>query len=392
MCFLSKDVEVHNVNLGDWCPKTMLSDVEPLIVDFGDRVGEMGIVERVELMALAAQALQELGQLKNPSFNYSFFYPQFLYAVRPDGEVLEFVHEIVEDRNPPSSDSGIQEHQIPRPRPDFGALGIQERQSSPRPDSGDFQERTDSGDFQERTSVVLAPIIRQKLVGPYHAKKGWNVYANAHPGGVYGLGAAVYTVTPSGDMNWYRHDNYRGGTDKWTAPKRVGWGWGTYRKIIAGGDGILYGLAGDGTLYWYKHLDVANASDNPQWSGRFPVHTGWGDLVHIFSGGEGVMYVVRQDGNLLWYRHKGYQTGTDDWEGPKEVGTGWAHFKSLFSTGEGHIYAIQPNGDLYAYHHTGYKDGQPFWNPNLILGHGWDSYAFVFPAMWGTPAPSIGPR
>jgi ribosomal protein L24E len=399
--YLIKPVALPNVNLGDWCPMNMLSDVAPQIIDFGHRVGDNGVLARIEVMALAAQSLQELGQLKNPRFDMTYYDPQYLYAVRPDGEVLEFVHEIVEDRNPPNPVEPVIVRNHPgvlTPPPGSTSSGndlgiVRNHPGVFTPPSGSTSGN-DLGIVRNHPGVLAVPgnpqpVIRQKLVGPYHVGKGWSGYANAYAGGVYTDGAVVYAVTPSGDMKWYRHNQYRGGVDDWTAPKLVGWGWTSYKQLIAGGDGIVYVLKDDGTLYWYRHKGYQTG--DPQWSGPLLVRSDFGDAVHIFAGGEGVMYVVRPDTKLYWYRHKGYQTGANDWEGPKEVGNGWSHFLNVFSTGEGRIYVIQPNGDLWAYHHIGYQSGTPSWDPYLVLGHGFDAYAYVFPAMWGTPV-SNSPR
>ncbi len=395
--FLTKAVGIRGVNLGDWCPKDMLSKVAPMIVDLGDRVGDAGIVERIEIMALAAQSLQGLGQLVNPRFDYTYSYPQYFYAVTDEGEVLEYVHEIVEDRNPPPPRDQFRERPEGRvaggAQVDLGAAGIRERVMGPVGQSGSTSLESRSV-LQDNSPALLAsppPVVRQKLVGPYPVGGGWTGYANAYSGGVYGLGAAVYGLTPAGELDWRRHDNYRGGTDNWTAPVRVGRGWNGYTRIFAAGDGVVYGIDGAGDLYWYRHLDAAATTPNAQWKGRVKVGNGWGSFVHVFATGEGVVYAVRPDGVLLWYVHRGYQTGAPDWSGPREVGTGWAHFKTIFSTGEGRIYAVQPGGELYAYHHVAYKDGGALWNPNLMLGQGFDRFAYLFPAMWGTPV-FQGPR
>jgi hypothetical protein len=300
--------------------------------------------------------------------------------VTREGELIEYFHEIVEDRNPPrkpwklwsvfKENPGVVEDPMPprKPRKLWGALD---------------KDQAVVVEIPMPPDTTPPSVIRQKLTGPYSVGTGWNVYGNAYSGGVYNHpGAVIYGVTTEGDMNWYRHDNYdsRGVTVRLTNPI-------SYAKIFAAGDGVLYGVDSVGDLYWYRHLDAANSSTEPKWSGRLKVGNGWGQFVHVFSTGQGVIYAVLPDGRLLWYRHKGYQTGADDWQGPKEVGTGWAQFRTLFSTGEGRIYAIQANGDLYAYHHVTYEDGGLLWNPPRVIGHGFDRFAYVFPAMWGTPPP-----
>jgi hypothetical protein len=68
------------------------------------------------------------------------------------------------------------------------------------------------------------------------------------------------------------------------------------------------------------------------WEGAKAVGIGWGDFKQVFSGGNGVIYAIAADGTLNWYRHNGYATGAGletpgAWEGAKNVGHGWGDFK-----------------------------------------------------------------
>jgi hypothetical protein len=400
--YLTKPVQLANVNLGDWCPQTMLVSATPMIVDFGDRVGDQGVVERIQVMALAAQALDGLGKLKDPKFDHTYYYPQYFYAVTADGELVEYVHEISEDRNPqpPAHELDLKTRaaateqvtaQAPAPggvvtRRSKAMLETMVANPAPAPDSvGAVTVR----EADKVAAVAPQPVFRHKLVGPAEVDTGWSPGAKVYPGGVYGLGAALYVVTPDGVMRWYRHDDYRGSTRKWSAGVQVGTGWNGYARIFGAGDGVVYGIDPAGDLYWYRHLDAANAGPQPKWTPRAKVGNGWGHFLHVFAGGEGLVYAVHPDGRLLWYRHDGYLTGAPSWRGPNEVGTGWGHFRSLFATGSGRIYAVQPNGDLYYYEHTGWADGKPFWRPYQVLGPGFDRFAWLFPAMWGTPKEDV---
>jgi hypothetical protein len=44
----------------------------------------------------------------------------------------------------------------------------------------------------------------------------------------------------------------------------------------------------------------------------------------------GVIYAVATNGDLLWYRHDGYADGSVRWAASKKIGNGW-NFKHLFS-------------------------------------------------------------
>jgi hypothetical protein len=56
------------------------------------------------------------------------------------------------------------------------------------------------------------------------------------------------------------------------------------------------------------------------------------DYQHTFSGGDGVIYVVAANGELLWFRHDGWHDGSPDWASNSgtSVGTGWAAFQEIF--------------------------------------------------------------
>lgn len=47
--------------------------------------------------------------------------------------------------------------------------------------------------------------------------------------------------------------------------------------------------------------------------------------------GDGVIYAIAGDGILKWYKHTGYRDGTFTWEGPKNVGNGWQGFSKVVS-------------------------------------------------------------
>jgi hypothetical protein len=61
------------------------------------------------------------------------------------------------------------------------------------------------------------------------------------------------------------------------------------------------------------------------------VGTGWGDFKQLFSGGDGIIYGVNQNNQLVWYRHVGRTDGSFRWAAGSGnvVGTGWA-FTQLF--------------------------------------------------------------
>lgn len=161
---------------------------------------------------------------------------------------------------------------------------------------------------------------------------------------------------------------------------------------------VIYVIQSDGTLRWYRHLAYRTGEGLETagaWAGPKNVGRGWSGYKHVFSGGEGVIYVIANDGTLKWYRHKAYLTGdgldtTGAWEGPKNVGRGWSDVQQVFSSGNGVIYAITPDGKLWWYRHHGYLKGEGLetpgaWEGRKEVGRGWGELTNVFALLPGTP-------
>jgi hypothetical protein len=67
------------------------------------------------------------------------------------------------------------------------------------------------------------------------------------------------------------------------------------------------------------------------WEGPKDVGTGWQNFQQVFGAGNGVIYAIAGDGKLKWYKHTGYRDGSFNWEGPKDIGTGWQGFSRVVS-------------------------------------------------------------
>jgi hypothetical protein len=250
----------------------------------------------------------------------------------------------------------------------------------------------------------------------------------------------VYAITPTvegtvqvtgtgtrasgGDLLWARHLGRNDGSFKWEGPEKVGVGWGRFKHVFSGGDGIIYAItpvveasvhitgettpASGGDLWWYRHVGREDGSF--AWEGPKKVGTGWGELEHVFSGGNGIIYAITplvearvhitggttpaSGGDLMWFRHLGRDDGTFRWDGPKKVGTGWSAFTQAFSGGDGIIYGITPvvearvhiadpttpasGGDLMWFRHLGREDGTFRWDGPKKVGSGWGPLQHVF--------------
>jgi hypothetical protein len=213
----------------------------------------------------------------------------------------------------------------------------------------------------------------RRFQGPKTVAQDWDKYAAV----TAAIGSPViYAMAPNGDLFWYRHDGFRTGSDSGLMPSRVGNGWNEFNKIIAGEDGVIYGRLPDGTLKWYKHRGHADGSVS--WDGPKDVGNGWDDFIDIFAGSSGVLYGIRRNGDLIWRRHVGYLNGSPLWSDQRKVGTGWQNMKAVLSVGRGVIYGIDSNGNLIWYHHTGYETGEDHFADKVTIATGWSDFEQVF--------------
>ena len=212
--------------------------------------------------------------------------------------------------------------------------------------------------------------------GPTEVGSGWQNFKQVIPGG----GNILYSIASTGTLRWYRHNGAQTGAGlnapgAWSGPTEVGSGWQNFKQVFSGSDGILYAIAQDGTLKWYRHTGYSDGSAT--WEGPKNVGTGWQNFKEVFGMGDGIIYAIAGDGKLKWYKHTGVRDGTMAWEGPKDVGTGWQNFKQVFGAGNGVIYAIAGDGILKWYKHTGYRDGSFNWEGPKDIGTGWQGFSKV---------------
>ena len=189
----------------------------------------------------------------------------------------------------------------------------------------------------------------------------------------------IYAVTFDGDLLWYRHTGLQDGSRSWAArgkAQKIGNGWGNFKHLFSGGNGVIYAVTSDNKLLWYKHTGWQDGSAS--WATREPqqIGNGW-NFKHLFSGGNGVIYAVNSDNQLLWYKHTGLQDGSRSWAArgkAQQIGNGW-NYKQLFSGGDGVIYAVNSDNQLLWYKHTGWQDGSRSWDMSgeaQQIGNGWN--------------------
>ena len=97
----------------------------------------------------------------------------------------------------------------------------------------------------------------------------------------------IYGITPEGAFQWYRHDGWTDGTNRWTAGaggNNVSGGWNIYSTVFSGGQGVIYGITPDGALQWYRHDGWTDGTN--RWTagaGGNNVSGGWNIYNTVFS-------------------------------------------------------------------------------------------------------------
>ncbi|GAA2970434.1 tachylectin-related carbohydrate-binding protein [Actinokineospora diospyrosa] len=133
----------------------------------------------------------------------------------------------------------------------------------------------------------------------------------------------IYAVDAAGNLRLYvRSTSPTGGT--WTPDtvngKVIGTGWDTFDRVIATGDGILYGVTDTGELLRYKYDFTHNSWATTERT----IGEGWNHYDNIYSAGGETLYALSQDtGNLYWYS---YDADTGTWQNnaqPRLADTGW---------------------------------------------------------------------
>jgi outer membrane protein assembly factor BamB len=332
----------------------------------------------VELMARLAQKLELLrttGTARESfigTFDPSTQKAEYLYGVKPNGELLWYRHRIVTRK------IGV----VSPPRTGDSPTAPAKKHNFP---GGNNDPRIKLPD--ERGTFAKTEIIHS-LEGPKRVGTGWESFADIIPAGLSG----IYAVRRDGKLLWYRHDGFLDGSMNWTGYREIGRGWADFKQIVPMGDGIIYAITQNGNLEWRRHvgyLDGRGLETPGAWEGPKVLGRGWGDFKFVFAGGEGIIYAVTNNGDLRWYRNKNFMAGVNEWEGPNIVGNGWESFKMIFSTGEGMIYAMKPSGELVCYKHDGYSDGTKRWQAPVQIAADWSDFIFVFPRMKGTYVPPV---
>jgi hypothetical protein len=219
--------------------------------------------------------------------------------------------------------------------------------------------------------------------GSQQVGEDWNNFKQVFAGDE----GSIYVVTGDGILRLYKHSGFQTGMGQdtvggWLPPQSLSKGWGNFKQAFSGGGGVIYAIANNGTLKWYKH---GTANGKATWEGPRDVGEDSAKYRQMFAGGKGILYALDYNGKLYWYKHLGYADGANTWESRKEIGSGWGDFKQIFCAGDGLFYAIKPNGELVWYREYEHQSGVKAWLPEKIVGSGWNGFQQVFALLSSRP-------
>ena len=96
------------------------------------------------------------------------------------------------------------------------------------------------------------------------------------------LATAIYAITESGDMLFYKHTGTTDGSPNWPVQaKKIGNGW-NFKQVFAGENGAIYAITESGDMLFYKHAGTTDGS--PTWPIQAKkIGNGW-NFKQVFAG------------------------------------------------------------------------------------------------------------
>jgi hypothetical protein len=194
-----------------------------------------------------------------------------------------------------------------------------------------------------------------------------------------------YAVQADGVLLWYRHLGWQNGTVNWAnggSGRQIGVQWQQFVKVLAGADGQIFALNPDGTLLWYQYLLSNSTTGAGSWhpsSGK-QIGSGFDVFPRIFGGWNNVLYGIDGNGLLFWYHNAGPAGGfawSNNGNG-RQIGAGWKEYPFVFADPNGVVYGIWQSNELrwFRYIVQNLSTGAGFWvngGTNIPIGVGWGS-------------------
>ncbi|WP_143711667.1 FG-GAP repeat domain-containing protein [Paenarthrobacter aurescens] len=216
-----------------------------------------------------------------------------------------------------------------------------------------------------------------QLIGP-----NWGSYTRIIGGGDLTSDGKTELLTADGSgrlwMFWGRGD----GTFPSNAyPSEIGWGWNAMDKVVGPGDfdgdgyNDLLATEPNGNLYLYPKAARG-------WTPRVHVGQGWNVMDLLITpgdfNGDGTVDILAKDkvGRLFLYGGN----GRGGWLSPRLVGQGWNALSKIGSAGDfnrdgfNDVHGVNSAGELLMY----YGDGRGGWKGVETVGWGWNIFNALY--------------
>lgn len=171
---------------------------------------------------------------------------------------------------------------------------------------------------------------------------------------VPGGNGIMYAIQADGTLYWYRHLGWQTGSGSWANGGKglqIGTGWHQFTTVLAAADGEFFAFRADGTLHWYRYILTNSNTGAGSWvsAGGSVIGSGFDRYQRIFGGFDNVLYCEDGDGNLFWYRYSA-ANGSFGWANggsALQVGTGWKPFVDVWADSGGVVFGVHQTGNLY---------------------------------------------
>lgn len=203
---------------------------------------------------------------------------------------------------------------------------------------------------------------------------------------VPGGNGIIYAIQADGALIWYNHTGWSNGAPTWAnggVAVVIGSAWQQFTTVLANSDGQFFALRANGDLCWYRYVCTNLSTGAGSWAANSGsvIGRGFNALPRIFGGSGGVIYGVADDGSLKWYKYlAGNGTnGVGAWANngvASVINTGMKVYPSLWADDNGVILGAKEGGDLYWWRYLAGDgtNGTGAWangNVPVKIGSGW---------------------
>lgn len=197
---------------------------------------------------------------------------------------------------------------------------------------------------------------------------------------VAGPEGVFYGITSTGIVDWYKHDGWKDGALAWQenmTPRQIHSSFGPYVDVLATSDGVLYGVTAKGDVYWHKHLEPLSGGNrwksNPERVGK-----DWKNYKLLRSSSAGAFYWMWNDGRIDWYRHENFASGKEGFVNggnSRDIGKGFKTWRMTVGP-NGNIFEISSDYKLRLFQHLDLLDaiaGEGRWenSDGVVIGENW---------------------